>query len=112
MEQMDEAWHEGDGPPPVKVGHQQEFIAAVFRTHSGKVYSFAASYLNAYPLEYRHECPKGDGCEGKGCEDGCPTTGWFIQTGEDDDSTQFHTLDLKDGDKFKGWRNVPQWPGA
>lgn len=103
-------WKAATDIPDLKRGSQKEFIIAVRRAHNGRAYSFAASYLNAYPLEYRNECPKGDGCTGEGCDDGCPTTGWFIETGEDDDSTQFHSLNLKEGDEMLGWRNVPQWP--
>lgn len=105
-----DSWHEGSGPPPIKRGEQKEFIVAVRRARSGKVYSFAASYLNAYPLEYRDGCPKGEGCSGEGCDDGCPTTGWFLQVGDDCDGAMFHDLELRDGDEFLGWREVPQWP--
>ena len=107
----DETWVDGLISPDIKNGCETEFIVAVRRGHNGKVYSFAASYLNAYPLRYEYECPKGDGCSGEGCDDGCPTTGWFYQTGEDGDSTQYNPLHLKDGDELVGWRNVPQWPG-
>ena len=71
----DEVWRPGAEIPQINSGTQKEFICAVRRAHSGKVYSFAATYLNAYPLVYRAESPKGDGREGKGCADRCPTTG-------------------------------------
>jgi hypothetical protein len=90
----------------------KEYIVAVYRAHSGKVYSFAATYLNEYGLIYEWGCPKGKpdfSCDG--CDDGCPTTGWFTQTGEEDDSTTFHSMNCKDGDKFMGWREIPQWDG-
>ena len=83
---------------------------AVFRAHSGKVYSFAASYLNAVPLRYE-DCPKGN--EPHRCkecaDDGCPTTGWYRLTGEDGDSGSYQGLDLRDGDKLMGWCELPRW---
>lgn len=101
------AWHKGDGPPPVENGQEREFIVAVRRAHSGKIYSFAASYLNAAPLRYDY-CPKDKDGFCAECEDGCPTTGWFVQTG-DDGGTQYNSLGLDKGDEFMGWRRVPQW---
>lgn len=103
-------WNAPDTTPQVEDRGMREFIVAVYRQHSGKIYSFAASYLNGYPLNYRHGCPKKDTdefCEG--CEDGCPTTGWFTQVGEEDDGATFQTLGLQPGDKMMGWRTLPQW---
>lgn len=98
--------------PDIKPGHEAEFIVAVRRGHNGKVYSFAAMFLNAYPLNYEHGCPReSDGCDGMQCEDGCPTTGWFSLTGDDDgDGRMYHKLSIAEGDEFLGWRPVPQWP--
>lgn len=114
MDKTDETWKPGTEIPPVTKGSESEFVVAVRRASSGKVYSFSASYLNAFPLEYRDGCPKGNdvniACEG--CDDGCPTTGWFYQTGEDGDSSQYNSLHLGDGDELVGWRHIPQWPGA
>lgn len=104
-------WHDGEIIPPVKRGGATEYVVAVYRAHHGKVFTFSSSYLNAHPLNYKYECPKGDGCEGNGCDDGCPTTGWFYETGEDGDATQFNSLELKDGDKLMGWCEIPRWPG-
>ena len=98
--------------PPVSVGCEREFIVAVYRASSGKAYTFAASYLNAYPLQYEHECPKwkeGVGCSGEGCDDGCPTTGWFEQTGDDDYSSLYNRLEIREGDVFLGWSEIPKW---
>lgn len=100
--------------PPVSVGCEREFIVAVYRASSGKAYTFAASYLNAYPLQYEHECPKwkeGVGCSGEGCDDGCSTTGWFEQTGDDDYSSLYNRLELREGDIFLGWSELPKWNG-
>lgn len=105
-------WHEAMKIPPVSVGDMHEYVLAVLRNRTGKVYSFAATYLNAYPLEYRDGCPfeneRGKGC-GKECDDGCPTTGWFEQTGSDDYASLFNSLELRDGDKIVGWAEIPQW---
>ena len=100
--------------PPVSVGCEREFIVAVYRARSGKACTFAASYLNAYPLQYEHECPKwkaGVGCSGEGCDDGCPTTGWFEQTGDDDYSPMYNRLELREGDVLLGWSELPKWNG-
>lgn len=112
MDKSDETWKAGTVIPEVKKGCEYELVVAVRRAKSGKVYSFSASYLNAYPLNYNDGCPKGDGCSGEGCDDGCPTTGWFYQTGEDGDSSQYNSLQIANGDELVGWRHIPQWPGA
>jgi hypothetical protein len=103
-------WHSADDLPPLKTGHMREYVIAVFRGRSEKVYSFAASYLNAFPLQYEW-CPKDAKATGgcADCDDGCPTTGWFVQTGDEDDGSTFQSLSLKDGDKIMGWRDIPQW---
>ena len=101
-------WNKPDQVPQVDVGGMTEFVVAVYRAHSGKVYSFAATYLNGYRLNYQ-DCPKGKDKFCDECEEGCPTTGWFVQTGDDDDAIMFHGLSLKDGDALRGWRTIPQW---
>lgn len=111
MDKTDETWRAGTDIPPVPKGSESEFIVAVQRARNDKVYSFAASYLNAAPLQYEY-CPKDKDGFCNGCEDGCPTTGWYYQTGEDGGGSQYQSLELKDGDKLEGWRNVPQWPGS
>lgn len=110
--QLSPAWQSGAINPPVERGREREFIVAVFRKNSGKTYTFAATYLNAYPLNYEYECPKGDGCSGDGCNDGCPTTGWFYLTGEDGEAGSYNSLSIGDGDILKGWRELPQWDDA
>lgn len=104
-------WTDMENAPPVEVGCEREFIVAVYRARFGKAYTFAASYLNAYPLQYQYECPKGDGCDRNGCDDGCPTTGWFEQTGDDDYSSMYNRLELNPGDKLLGYREIPKWNG-
>lgn len=102
-------WRPAAQLPPVKVGDMREYVLAVFRARSGKVYSFAASYLNAYRLEYRDGCPHEKCPFTPECDEGCPTTGWFVQTGDDAYDSLFQTLELRDGDKIKGWCDIPQW---
>lgn len=110
MDLNDERWRKPGETPEISAGSMREFIIAVKRARNGKVYSFGATYLNAYPLNYE-DCPKGrdalERCEG--CDDGCPTTGWFGVEGNDD-GEHFQTLYMDKGDEFLGWRNVPQWP--
>jgi hypothetical protein len=102
-------WQEASAIPPVPTGSLREYVLAVFRERTGKVYSFAACYLNAYPLEYRDGCPNKN-CKGEGCDDGCPTTGWFDETGDEDYSSLYNSLSLERGDKIMGWCEIPQWP--
>ena len=90
----------------------KEFIIAVYRASSNKVYSFAATYLNECLLSYENsDCPnKGKAdhdCEN--CEDGCPTSGWYELTGDDYDGSLYLKLHLNEGDYIKGWRTVPKW---
>lgn len=104
-------WHDGSEIPPVRQRSEQEFIVAVRRASNGKVYSFAASYLNATPLQYDWGCPRGndeDKC--KECTyDGCPTTGWYRLTGNDGDGGSYESLHMGAGDVLLGWRTVPSW---
>jgi|ERR1700721_1528999 len=109
MDLNDERWRDAADVPEVGARSMREFVIAIRRARTGKVYSFAASYLNEYPLNY-NDCPQGNDHICDACtEDGCPTTGWFEQTGADDEGAQFHPLSLSDGDQLLGWRNIPQW---
>jgi len=109
MDKTDETWRGSSENPPVAHGSEGEFIVAVRRARNGKVYSFAATYLNGYRLRYEYECPDGEKCQT--CdEDGHPTTGWFRETGDDGEGSRYHAVSLDEGDEFLGWRNVPQWP--
>jgi len=105
-------WHSPDEIPDTPKGTERNFIVAVRRARNGQVYSFPLVYLNAYQLRYEYECPKGDGCEGDGCDDGCPTTGWYNETGDGDDGSTYSPMHMDPGDEFLGWRQVPQWPAA
>lgn len=106
----DKPWHDGAEIPPVKQRSEREYIVAVRRAISEKVYTFSCSYLNALPLNC-DDCPHGQ--EANGCgectDDGCPFTGWYYLTGEDGDSGSYQSLNLGPGDKLMGWREMPQW---
>lgn len=106
-------WEDPNKLPDIPVGSEREFICAVYRKHSGKVYTFSATYLNAYRLNYEWGCPNEKSqhiCDE--CEDGCPTTGWFTITGADDEGSQYQSLNLRDGDELRGWRALPAWDAA
>lgn len=104
------AWQQST--PDVPKGSERIFIIAVQRARNGKVYTYPASYLNAYPLRFEYECPKGDGCDGEGCDDGCPTTGWYDATGDGDDGLTYTPIYFEKGDEFLGWREIPAWSAA
>ena len=103
-------WFAASVPPSIPVGTQRSFIVAVRRAHSGKVYSFPAIYLNGYQLVYETgECPKGNGCEGNGCDDGCPTTGWYSDSSEGEYDHNYAKLALAPGDEFLAWSPIQQF---
>lgn len=58
--------------PEVKRGHMMACIIVTER--EGKRFSFAAYYLNGFPLDHGDECICRTEAEH---DDGCPTTGWF-----------------------------------
>jgi hypothetical protein len=103
-------WNDPAVTPPTEIGDSDEYIVAVYRARTGKVYTFAASYLNEHRLVY-DDCPKDvpGGCVG--CDDGCPTTGWFTQTGDDDMACRYERLGLYNGDRLMGWSALPVWEG-
>jgi hypothetical protein len=94
------SWNNPDQNPSVQTGDMKEFVVAVFRKHTEKIYTFAACYLNAYELEDRHE--------------GTTKlfTGWYSQTGDEDYASLFEPLALNEGDKLMGWRELPKWDCA
>lgn len=104
------AWREALEIPSVPKGGEREYIVAVYRAHSGKVYSFACTYLNATPLNC-DECPLGNEAHscGKCTDDGCPFTGWYRLTGDDGESGSYQSLHLETGDEIRGWREIPRW---
>lgn len=80
---------EGD-TPKIQPGDMEYYLVRAYSSHSESVHTFAAYYLNQYPLHYEWGCKD---CEDRGEEncpmangDGCPTTGWFEEklNGEDE----------------------------
>lgn len=110
----DGGWRTAHEAPPIKAGQEKAFIVAVRRAKSGKVSTFPAYYLNAYPLSYEDGCSKC--CDNEEfCEqsvDGCPTTGWFSIAGNDDDARQYESLHFDPGDEFLGWSEIQPWPAS
>jgi Lar family restriction alleviation protein len=108
------SWHLAEETPPVAKANCREFIVAVKRAKTGKVSTFAASYLNAYELEYQdHPCPQCQNIPDPECSGnsggGCPTTGWYTVTGDDDYAGMWNALYLEKGDEIVGWAEVPQF---
>jgi len=91
--------------PPVPIGEQSYFIVAVKRSRNDKTYTFPASYLNAYPLDYEDGCR----CEGDHCEDGCPTTGWFTCESSAQYELGLYKELLGKGDELVAWAEIPPY---
>ena len=87
--------------PPVKPGSMQSFI--VLTEREGRKASFAAHYLNQYPLEYEDGCEAPECAEGKH-EDGCPTTGWFYDESNFDYDHCYFRLD----GTVLAWAPIPE----
>lgn len=96
-------FHTGDETPDVKRGSYAGFIV-VTENDNGKHFAFAGYYLNAYPLDYGDSCPKGDGCHGDGCDDGCPTTGWFY----DESNFEYENCYYPISTKVVRWAPIPK----
>lgn len=106
----DSVWFRPGVAPEIPRGTERSFIVAVRRARNGKTYSFPAIYLNAYPLLYESgDCPKGNGCAGDGCDDGCPTTGWYSESSDGDYDSNYTRLHLDAGDEFLAWSAIPQF---
>lgn len=97
--------------PPVPKGHMQGFIVTVSRAghpaRARRMYTFAAQYLNQYPLDMD------GGCEAEDCQDkhddGCPATGWFEDRAHSD-YENFYTNLLGEGDQVVEWAALPGPP--
>lgn len=95
-----------DGIPDVHSGQKVQVLIATKSKHDGQIRTFAAYYLNEYPLEYE------DGC--KLCQsgddshenlDGCPTTGWFYDESNFEYDNCYHPIY---GDVLK-WASIPKY---
>lgn len=77
----------GDVVPEVKPGNMMDCIIVTER--DGKRFSFAAYYLNAFPLDHGDECI----CKTEAEHDeGCPTTGWFHDESNFEYENCFHAI--------------------
>lgn len=79
-------WNETNQTPPIKSGSMNYFLVA---TKDGNP-CFGAYYLNHYRLSYENGCPDLDegGIECEDCINGNGhyVTGWFEETGSEDDA--------------------------
>jgi hypothetical protein len=97
----------GSEAPDTPAGSEATFIVTVRRAHNkDRVFTFAATYLNAYPLEWN----EGDGCgdcpEDGSHDDGCPMTGWFTDRFHPDYNSYYEHL-LAPGDDLLEWAAFP-----
>ncbi len=97
-------WFSPEIPPTIPKGSERYFIVAVRRAHSGKVWSFPATYLNAYPLTFEI-CE----CEAEHSDDGCPSTGWFTVSSEGEYDENYLPL-LSPGDELVAWSEIQLHP--
>lgn len=100
-------WFSPEIPPATPKGSERYFIVAVRRAHNGKVWTFPAQYLNAYPLLFE-VC----GCEGEPdghVSDGCPCTGWYSASSDGEYDENYSPL-LSFGDELLAWSEVQLHP--
>lgn len=86
-------WYSDGSTPGIPLGTERNFIVAIRRARNGKIYSFPALYLNAFPLDFEdsEEWEK-------------PTTGWFSAEANDDgDGSRYSQLHFDPGDEFLAW---------
>jgi hypothetical protein len=90
--------------PDVPRNDYKQFIIACRRKRSGKVYVFAAEYLNQMRLLV--EWP--DDSQYDDIDDGCvPVTGWYTQTKNDPDYDTSYEEVCGDGDEVLAWASMP-----
>ncbi len=86
-----------DGSTPgTPEGNEEVFIVAVRRAHDGNVYTFPASYLNSFPLQYEDEPYERE------------TTGWFYPEGDGDNDRTYIAL-LGPSDRLEAWAKIPKY---
>lgn len=89
--------------PTVSNNNEKEFTIAVRRRHSGKVYVFAAYYLNEKLLQTCEEdCP----------EECAPFSGWYIERTSDGDCDTAWEPVLCIGDEVIAWHEHPIFPAT
>ena len=92
--------------PQVAEGDHEELIVCVRRGHNGKVYVFAARYLNKYPLysEY-HEDADEDGM--------LISTGWYdVKQHCEYDDWYSELIEPRSGDVITHWMPLPPPPST
>lgn len=104
-------FHSGDVPPPVDPGCLKTMIITVeWKARPGRLFTFAAYYLNRYLLEYEDGCGRAD-CANCAQDngDGCESTGWFeLKSHQYYDDAYFPLLG--EGDRVVEWAALPPAP--
>lgn len=78
---------DGSTLPEVRRGSLMDCI--IVTEHSGQRASFAAYYLNAFPLDHGDDCI----CKTEADhDDGCPTTGWFYDESNFEYDNCYHAV--------------------
>lgn len=101
---LEAKWWSPEIPPSIPKGHERYFIVAVRREHNGKVWTFPATYLNAYPLTFE-VCE----CEAEHSDEGCPCTGWYSVSSEGEYDENYSPL-LSPGDELVAWSEIQLHP--
>lgn len=105
-------WHAPEEAPYDREGYaiNRYYIVAVRRQQSGKVWTFPATYLHNYPLEYRDGCI----CKEEHDDLGCPTTGWFTCSSDGEFDENYTALLSRDGtgkqDELVAWCEIEKHP--
>jgi hypothetical protein len=93
------AFFDGSIAPEVKRGHYDDFVITI-ENDKGRRSTYAAYYLNAYPLDYGDDCK----CTtDKDHDDGCPTTGWFYDESNFEYEHCYHAVN----GKVITWAKIP-----
>lgn len=90
---MEGVWRTPDEVPAMPSGGEGYFIVAVRRHHSGKVWTFPATYIRDFVLRF-----DADDTERA-------VTGWFSAEANGDDGSTYQDL-LYPGDEMIAWREV------
>lgn len=90
-------WQDPNAAPSLAPGGEGYFIVAVRRAHDGNVWTFPATYVRDFPLEYLDE-PYSR-----------MVTGWFTAESNGDDAAQYEPL-IRGSDEFVGWRHIEPHP--
>lgn len=95
--------------PPTEPNTDVEFIVAVRRQRKGKVYVFAATYLNAKILSGPELI---DGVEPEDYDgpDTVQVTGWYTEFETDGDTCWWNIIDIGSGDEVIAWQALPALP--